>query len=122
MNRKIGIGVVVVFLLIVVAVVAVSLMLTQSRPDVDTSQDGPEMDPNIVQLSGGCNDIVDVSVLPEEKKMELCKDLIESRKRELEERGFLPGDCDVDSFEVVDCDPALGTELICTLRCGEDAE
>ena len=82
----------------------------------------PELDPNMVELSAGCNDIVDVSVLPDDKKMEMCKDLIHSRKRELEERDFAPGDCRVDSFEVVDCDPALGTKLICTLRCGEDAE
>ena len=75
-----------------------------------------------MELSAGCNDIVDVSVLPDDKKMEMCKDLIDSRKRELEEHGFVPGNCRVDSYEVVDCDPALGTKLICTVRCGEGAE
>ena len=113
MNRTIWISVVVVLLLVHVAVAAVFLMLRQ---------DEPELGPNTVQLSAGCNDIVDVSVLPEDKKMEMCIDLIDSRRRELEERGFVPGDCRVDSFEVVYCDPALGTKLICTLRCGEGAE
>jgi hypothetical protein len=113
MDRKVWIGVVVVFLFIVVAVVAVFLMLRQGEPEID---------PNTVQLSAGCNDIVDLSVLPEDKKWELCRDLIDSHRRDLEARGFVPGDCRVDSFEVVDCDRALGTELICTLRCGEDIE
>jgi hypothetical protein len=113
MNTKIWIGVVVVFLLILVAVAVVFLMLRQGQP---------ELDPNTVHLSAGCNDIIDVSVLPEDKKIELCKDLIDSRRRDLEERGFVPGECRVDSFEVVDCDPALGTELVCTVRCGDDAE
>jgi hypothetical protein len=113
MDRKIWIGVVVVLLFIVVAVVAVLLMLRQGEPEID---------PNTVELSAGCNDIVDLSALPEDKKLELCRDLIDSRRRDLEARGFVPGDCRVDSFEVVDCDRALGTELICTLRCGEDVE
>jgi hypothetical protein len=83
---------------------------------------GSKLDPSTVQLSAGCNDVFDVSVLSDDKKLELCEDLIRSRRGDLEARGFVPGDCRVDSFEVVDCDPALGTELISTLRCGEDVE
>ncbi len=147
MKTKIWIGVVVVLLLILVVAAVAFLMLRQGEPDLDAdtapptpgggdlsptrrqdepeldaNQDELEMDPNTVQLSAGCNDVIDVSVLPDDKKMEACKDLIDSRSRDLEERGFVPGECRVDSFEVVDCDPALGTELVCTVRCGDDAE
>ena len=122
MNTKIWIGVVVVVLLILVVAAVAFLMLRQDEPELDANQDEPELDPNTVQLSGGCNDIIDVSVLPDDKKKELCKDLIDSRGADLEERGSVPGGCRVVSVEVVDCDPALGTELVCTVRCGDDTE
>ena len=64
-------------------------MLRQDEPDLDGDtapptpgggdlpgtlrQDEPELDANAVQLSAGCNDIIDVSVLPDDKKMEACK-------------------------------------------------
>lgn len=110
MNTKIWIGVVVV----VLVVAAVAFLLLR--------QDEPELDTNTVQLSAGCNDIIDVSVLPDDKKMEACKDLIDSRRRDLEARGFEPGECRVVAVEAVDCGPALGTELVCTVRCGDDDE
>jgi hypothetical protein len=73
-----------------------------------------------VQFSTGCNDIIDVSVLPQDKKIEECKRVISFKSADLEQMGFGVEDCQVVDVEARDCQPALGTELMCTYACGEE--
>jgi type II secretory pathway component PulL len=75
-----------------------------------------------VQFSTGCNDIFDVTILPQDKKIETCNELISSKITDLESMGFEPEDCQVIEAEAEDCEPALGTRLVCTYRCGDNAE
>jgi hypothetical protein len=72
-----------------------------------------------VQFSTGCSDIVDVSILPQDKKLEECGRIINSRATHLEELGFAIEECRVVSAEAKDCQPALGTELVCTYACSD---
>lgn len=74
-----------------------------------------------VQFSTGCSDIVDPwTLMPQDKKVEECKELMSSKTANLENMGFEPQDCQVTKAEVKDC--GIGVQLACTYKCGDNAE
>lgn len=107
MKAKIHIGEILFIALIVTAVLVLASCQDKSKE---------------VQFSTGCNDVFDVTILPPDKKTETCKELISSKTADLESMGFEPRDCQVIEVEAENCEPALGTRLVCTYRCGDNAE
>jgi hypothetical protein len=107
MKAKIWIGAVLFAVLVIVAL----LILVPGR------------DKEEVQFSTGCTDIADLwTDLPQEKKIQECNKLISSHTADLENIGFEPADCRVIRAEAMDCEPALGTRLVCTYLCSKNAE
>jgi hypothetical protein len=74
-----------------------------------------------VQFSSPCSDIMDPwTRMSQDEKIEACRELISSKTADLENMGFEPRDCQVIKAEVKDC--GIGTELVCTYVCSDDAE
>jgi hypothetical protein len=112
MKARIWIGVILFVVLIIATLVIWVSSQDKSRPAIEGE----------IQFSTGCNDIVDISILPQDKKIEVCSELISSKTADLEKIGVEPKDCHVIRTEVMDCEPALGTELVCTYLCNDNAE